>query len=169
MLSTTPASRWSANNHVQSHMCNHTHAKKQRGREREREGKGGGVRGKAHLCELHSRCSWHSRASVRCAASYNSDPLRCANADHPQAAAPKPPPHPLLDGDHGASALLDCRREAQQLQFPLHQYGKYSSQFSISVQNRTNLQKRELAVRQAVIFRLVCVQKSLRGIGICNH
>ena len=42
MLSTTPASRWSTNNHVQSHMCNHTHAKKQRGREREREGKGGG-------------------------------------------------------------------------------------------------------------------------------
>ena len=149
--------------HVQSHTC------KEAKRQREREGKGGGGRGKAHLCELHSRCSWHSRASVRCAASYNSDPLRCANADHPQAAAPKPPPHPLLDGDHGASALLDCRREAQQLQFPLHQYGKYSSQFSISVQNRTNLQKRELAVRQAVIFRLVCVQKSLRGIGICNH
>ena len=149
--------------HVQSHTC------KEAKRQREREGKGGGVRGKAHLCELHSRCSWHSRASVRCAASYNSDPLRCANADHPQAAAPKPPSHPLLDGDHGASALLDCRREAQQLQFPLHQYGKYSSQFSISVQNRTNLQKRELAVRQAVIFRLVCVQKSLRGIGICNH
>ena len=149
--------------HVQSHTC------KEAKRQRERERGQGGVRGKAHLCELHSRCSWHSRASVRCAASYNSDPLRCANADHPQAAAPKPPPHPLLDGDHGASALLDCRREAQQLQFPLHQYGKYSSQFSISVQNRTNLQKRELAVRQAVIFRLVCVQKSLRGIGICNH
>ena len=164
MLSTTPASRWSANNHVQSHMCNHTHAKKQRGRERERA-RGG----KAHLCELHSRCSWHSRASVRCATSYNSDLLRCAKADHPQAAAPKPPPHPLLDADHGASALLDCRREAQQLQFPLHQYGKYSSQFSISIQNRTNPQKRELAVRQAVIFRQVCVQNSLRGIGICNH
>ena len=93
-------------------MCNHTHAKKQRGRERERA-RGG----KAHLCELHSRCSWHSRASIRCAASYNSDPLRCANADHPQATAPKPPPHPLLNGDHGASAfaITKDRREVLQL------------------------------------------------------